>query len=98
VTVRTVVRQQHTRNHLYSGVVDDSGIPEVERTGEDVDVTHWRVPLCTTWSFTEKDKRIGGSLGDRRLKGVLVGYAPDSPRATRGIRRAGETVLQSAVC
>jgi hypothetical protein len=40
---------------------------------------HRRVPLCTTWSFIEKDKRIGGSLGDRRLKGVLVGYAPDSP-------------------
>jgi hypothetical protein len=66
------------RNHLESDVVDGSGVPEVEWTGGEVDTSHWRVPLSTTWSFIEKDKRLGGTLGDRRLKGVLVGYAEDS--------------------
>jgi hypothetical protein len=68
-----------TRNHLHSEVVDGSGVPEVEWSGEDVDVSHWQVPLCTTWSYIEKEKRAGGSLNDQRLKGVLVGYATDSP-------------------
>jgi hypothetical protein len=67
------------RNHLDSDAVDGSGIPEVEWLGgAAVDTSHWRVPLCTTWSFVEKDKRPGGTLGDQRRKGVLVGYAKES--------------------
>lgn len=66
------------RNVLESDVVDGSGIPEVQWTGESVDVAHFRVPLSTAWTFIEKAKRDGGTLGDRRMKGVLVGYARDS--------------------
>jgi hypothetical protein len=66
------------RNHLDSESVDRSGIPEVEWTGHPVDVSHWRVPLATSWSYIEKDGRHGGTLGDQRTKGVLVGYASDS--------------------
>jgi hypothetical protein len=67
------------RNSLESDTVDGSHIPEVEWTQSKVDTRHFRVPLCTTWSFIDKGKRDGGTLGDRRMKGVLVGYARDSP-------------------
>ena len=67
-----------TRNHLDSDAVDGSGVPEVEWTGGPVDVTHWRVPLSTSWSYIEKGNRDGGTLGDQRQQGVLVGYATDS--------------------
>jgi hypothetical protein len=67
------------RNSLESDTVDGSHIPEVEWTQSKVDTRHFRVPLCTAWSFIDQDKRNGGTLGDRRMKGVLVGYARDSP-------------------
>jgi hypothetical protein len=67
-----------TRNVLESEAVDGSGVPEVQWTGEGVDLSHFRVPLCTAWTFIEKHKREGGTLGGRRMKGVLVGYARDS--------------------
>jgi hypothetical protein len=66
------------RNVLESDMVDGSGIPEVQWTGESVDVAHFRVPLSTAWTSIEKAKRDGGTLGDRRMKGVLVGCARDS--------------------
>jgi hypothetical protein len=66
------------RNHLDCESVDRSGIPEVEWTGASVDVSHWRVPLSTSWSYIEKGSRAGGTLGDQRERGVLVGYASNS--------------------
>jgi hypothetical protein len=67
------------RNSLECESVDGSGVPEVEWTGQAIDTTHYRVPLCTAWSFVEKAKRDGGTLGDRRMKGIFVGYARQSP-------------------
>jgi hypothetical protein len=66
------------RNHLDCESVDRSDIPEVEWTGKAVDVSHWRVPMATSWSYIEKTGRHRGTLGDQRDKGVLVGYAKDS--------------------
>jgi hypothetical protein len=64
------------RNHVYTGSVKD-GPPEAAWTGKHVNVAHFRVPLSTCWSFIEKENRKG-TLGDRRMKCVFIGYARQS--------------------
>ena len=51
--------------------------PEAAWLGKPVDVDHFRVPLSTCWSYIEKDNREG-TLGRRRMQGILVGYATHS--------------------
>ena len=65
------------RNHLMTTAVQDMP-PEAAWTGRTVDVSHFRVPLSTCWAYMDKETR-DGTLGRRRMKGVLVGYATHSP-------------------
>ena len=65
------------RNHLMHHAVEDMP-PEAAWLGKPVDVDHFRVPLSTCWSYIEKDNREG-TLGRRRMQGILVGYATHSP-------------------
>jgi hypothetical protein len=51
-------------------------VPEVEWLEHDIDVSHWKVPMSTTWSYIEKEKR--NTPQDQRMQGVLVGHADNS--------------------
>jgi len=64
------------RNHLTTSAVPDA-VPESAWKQKVVDTSHFTVPLCDCFAFIEKKNR-DGTLGSRRIKGVLVGYAANS--------------------
>jgi hypothetical protein len=69
----------YLRNRLITSAVADRP-PEAAWTGGVVDTSHLRVPMCRCWSFIEKPNReIPRTLAPRRLAGVFVGYARNSP-------------------
>ena len=69
----------YIRNRLMTSAVDDRP-PEAAWIEGVVDTSHLRVPMCKCWSFIEKPNReIPRALARRRLAGVFVGYARNSP-------------------
>ena len=67
----------HIRNHLATTALEDT-VPEVAFTGKPVDVSHFRVPLATCWSYVEKTNR-DGTISARRIKCIFAGYNRQSP-------------------
>ncbi len=67
----------YTRNRLLTSAVPNQ-VPEAawQQTAP-VPMTHIRVPLTKCWAYIEKLNRKG-TLGNRRIEGVFVGYASHS--------------------
>ena len=68
----------HLRNHIMTKSVPDAP-PESLWQGKTTDVSHFKVPLCPCWAYIESENREDKSLGQRRMQGVFVGYASNSP-------------------
>ena len=66
------------RNHLITTAVNDVP-PEAAWRKTSVDTTHFKVPLTDCWAYIDPQVRTDKSLGPRRMKGVFVGYATNSP-------------------
>ena len=66
----------HIRNHLLTTAVPLVP-PESSWQGKTVDTSHFRVPLCTCYSYIEKSNRES-TLTQVRFEGVFVGYARNS--------------------
>ena len=68
----------HTKNHMTTSAVPDR-VPEAAwHQVDSLPQEHFRVLLCRAWCFIEKKNR-DGTLGHRRVQGVFVGYARNSP-------------------
>ena len=67
----------YLRNRLMTHAVLDMP-PEAAWLGREIPLDHLRVPLSTCWAYIEKSNRTN-TLGERRMKGVFVGYARHSP-------------------
>ncbi len=67
----------YLRNRLMTNSVADRP-PEAAWRDRKISVAHLRVPLSTCYAFIEKKNRTD-TLGERRMKGVFVGYATHSP-------------------
>ena len=65
-------------NHLRTTAVDDVP-PQAAWSNMPIDVSHFRVPLCTCWYYEEIENREDKSLSQVRRKATFVGYATDSP-------------------
>jgi hypothetical protein len=65
-------------NHLRIAAVDDIP-PQAVWSNMPIDVSHFRVPLCTCWYYEEIENREVKSLSPVRRKATFVGYATDSP-------------------
>ena len=62
---------------MMTSALDDMP-PEAAWQGKPVDVSHYRVPLSDCYSYIEKPNR-DSTLDARKLKGVFIGYAGNSP-------------------
>ena len=72
------VRHLYHTSHLRTTAVDDVP-PQAAWSNMPIDVSHFRVPLCTCWYYEEIENREDKSLSQVRRKATFVGYATESP-------------------